>query len=208
MKTLAIDTCSDTLTVALTEGERVLDKKLCPTRTQHSTVLLPYIDEILKSNGLALSDIGLFAVVAGAGSFTGIRVGISTVKAFCYVLGVPAVQVTSLECLAYNGGKGGNALAVTDAKQNKCYVQAFGAGGEETEILVVENAALDGFLRKYPGYRIAASCDIAGLTSLPFTLCADLSVGLAIAASGKTPQPGSALTPVYVRKCQAEEDGV
>lgn len=102
MKILAIDTSSKICSVSVLEDKDVIIEKHIEDTKTHSEKLMPMIDEILKECKLELKDFDLFACGIGPGSFTGVRIGVSTIKAFCDVLNTPVVAVNSLESLAYN----------------------------------------------------------------------------------------------------------
>ena len=102
MKILAIDTSSKICSVAVLENDDVIIEKHIDNELTHSQKLMPMIDEILKECNLKLSDFGLLACCVGPGSFTGVRIGVSTVKAFCDVTNIPVCGVNSLESLACN----------------------------------------------------------------------------------------------------------
>jgi tRNA threonylcarbamoyl adenosine modification protein YeaZ len=104
MKYLAIDSAQAQMGIVLKNGERVYEKRESNDR-RASEVLLSDIDELLDKAGLTLNDMDFFAVITGPGSFTGLRIGVNTVKSFAYVLDKKIVAVTSLEKLAYNSKK-------------------------------------------------------------------------------------------------------
>ena len=106
---LIIDTSSDELIAILKDGTKIYQAE--KMRGKHQETLLPQIDLLLKSAGKTPKDIKLFAVVVGPGSFTGIRLAVSTVKAFCYVFDAKVIEINMLELL---GGKikDGQAVAV------------------------------------------------------------------------------------------------
>ena len=91
---------------------------------QHSVCLLPEIDGALKEAGLALEDCDFFACAVGPGSFTGIRIGISTVKGLAFALGKPTLGVTSLRAIAY--AEEGCRAALVDAGHGNVYAEGFG----------------------------------------------------------------------------------
>ena len=102
MKILAIDTSSKICSVSILEDENVLVSLYNDDEKTHSVKLMPMIDEALKKTNLTLDDISLLACCIGPGSFTGVRIGIATIKAFADVKRIPTIGVTSLESLAYN----------------------------------------------------------------------------------------------------------
>lgn len=101
MKILAIDTATEVCSVAVLEDKNVILAKTLEAVNTHSVALMPLITNVLFEANLTLNDIDLFACDKGPGSFTGIRIGLSTIKAFCDVTNKPSVGVTSLEGFAY-----------------------------------------------------------------------------------------------------------
>ena len=102
MKILAIDTSSKRCSVCIYEDSHVIINLNNDDEKTHSVKLMPMVDQAFKETGLSLDDISLLACCIGPGSFTGVRIGISTVKAFADVKNIPVVGITSLESLAYN----------------------------------------------------------------------------------------------------------
>ena len=97
----------------------------------HSVTLMPLIDSMLEKAGLQLSDIDLFAVDAGPGSFTGVRIGVTTVNAFAYAEKKPIAAVSSLAALrhAAQGRFGNRILCMLDARNGNGYAAVY--EGEE-----------------------------------------------------------------------------
>ena len=125
MKILAISTSSNTASVALLEDDKCIEElNICNEKT-HSEKLMPLIDELLKSNKVTLSDIGLIACDNGPGSFTGIRIGVATVKALAEAKNIPVVSCSSLEGLAYNVTGFDYICSILDARNNQVYSAIF-----------------------------------------------------------------------------------
>jgi tRNA threonylcarbamoyladenosine biosynthesis protein TsaB len=103
MKVLAIDTSTMLGGVAIMDDLQglVVETRL-NVKSTHSERLMTTIDYALKQSGYAISDMDIFAVATGPGSFTGLRIGLSTVKGFSYATGKPIVSVPTLEALAQN----------------------------------------------------------------------------------------------------------
>jgi len=101
MKILACDTASLTASVALVEEGMVLTEFAIHNRKTHSQKLLPMISSLLSEMGVKPQDVDAFAVSEGPGSFTGLRIGLVTMKAMAYALEKPVVGVPTLEALAY-----------------------------------------------------------------------------------------------------------
>lgn len=125
MKVLSVDTSSAICSVAVLENNNVLKELYVDDANTHSTKLMPLIDSLLKSLNITINDIDLFACGIGPGSFTGIRIGVSTIKAFADVTGKPVVGVTSLEALATACSEDGIICSLIDAKHDNLYFGLF-----------------------------------------------------------------------------------
>ena len=125
MKILALETSGSNCSVALIDEEKVIADFNCNTGTTHSQNLMPLIDTLLKQTNLTLDNIDLLACCQGPGSFTGIRIGISTIKAFSDAQNIPVIGITSLESLAYNIPKSGYIVSLIDAKNDNVYYSLF-----------------------------------------------------------------------------------
>ena len=97
---LALDTCDARGSVAILRDESLLHAEPHTTAEDYSSWLLPAVTRVLNAAGLALKDIDLYAVAAGPGSFTGVRVGLTTVKAWSEVYGRRIAAVSRLEAIA------------------------------------------------------------------------------------------------------------
>lgn len=125
MKILAISTSSNTASVALLEDNICIQElNICNEKT-HSEKLMPLVDNLLKTNNITLSNINLLACDIGPGSFTGIRIGVSSVKAMSEVKNIPIVSCTSLEGLAYNVTGFDYICSLIDARNNQVYAGIF-----------------------------------------------------------------------------------
>jgi tRNA threonylcarbamoyladenosine biosynthesis protein TsaB len=100
MKILSVSTATNQLSVALNENEVVVAQKEEQDKRNHSERLDPLIDEILVSNHLKLKDIDRFAVAIGPGSYTGLRIGVTTIKMFASILHKEVVGISTLKALA------------------------------------------------------------------------------------------------------------
>ena len=124
MKILSIDTSSSICSVAILEDTKIIKEMHNFSEKEHSETLMPMIDELFKTTNLSLDSIGLIACSVGPGSFTGIRIGIATVKAFADAKNIPVVGVNSLEAMAYLGvaQKGdGEFVSILDARNDNVY---------------------------------------------------------------------------------------
>ncbi|MBI5143930.1 MAG: tRNA (adenosine(37)-N6)-threonylcarbamoyltransferase complex dimerization subunit type 1 TsaB, partial [Candidatus Omnitrophica bacterium] len=122
MKLLAIDTSTDYLSLAIINGDKVSAKFHKKAEREHSRLLVPMIDRLLKKTKTKLKDIDGFCVSIGPGSFTGLRIGVTVVKGLGYTLKKPIVAVPTLDAIAQNAkGFCGIICPVLDAKKNKVY---------------------------------------------------------------------------------------
>ena len=125
MKILAIETSSKVCAVALFEDNKLIKEKIIEDENTHSVKLMPLIDELLKETNIDLNNIDLFSCDKGPGSFTGIRIGIATIKAFIDVTNKNSIGITSLEALTYNVEEDGIICSMIDAKNENVYYGFF-----------------------------------------------------------------------------------
>ena len=129
---IAIDTSTDTASIALVQGDEVLAELTWRCRQNHSVELLPRLTQLLNQADLNLQSTDCVIVARGPGSFNGLRVGISTAKGLAFSLGIPIVGIGTLEIAAYphaetglpicpifNAGRGEIATALYQKKYNK-----------------------------------------------------------------------------------------
>ena len=125
MKILAVSTSSNNCSVSLLENDKLIKElNICNEKT-HSEKFMPLIDELLTSTNTNLSNIELIAVDNGPGSFTGIRIGIATIKAIAEFKNIPIVTCSSLEGLAYNVTNFDYICSLIDARNNQVYAGIF-----------------------------------------------------------------------------------
>lgn len=125
MKILAIDTSSKICSVSILENTDVILELHTDDEKTHSQNLMPLVDKLFSESKLSLDDIDLLACSQGPGSFTGIRIGLATIKAFADSKNIPVVGVTSLESLAYNITENGLIVSLIDAKNENVYYSMF-----------------------------------------------------------------------------------
>ncbi|GHV98201.1 tRNA (adenosine(37)-N6)-threonylcarbamoyltransferase complex dimerization subunit type 1 TsaB [Lactobacillus nasalidis] len=133
MKILSISTATSDLSVALNDDDRLISEKIEENQRNHSVDLDPDIAGLLKEAGLTLQDIDRFAVAIGPGSYTGLRVGLTTAKMFASILGKELVGVSTLQALAQNfAGEDALVVAALDARNHNFFAGAY--RGEEAVI--------------------------------------------------------------------------
>lgn len=127
MRLLAIDTTTPFGSAAVLEKARLLGEVNIASPATHSERLLPAVDFLLRALGWKITDVEAFALAVGPGSFTGIRVGMSTVKSFAYASGKPVAPVSTLEALGWKLRQPQNRLLcpVLDAKKKEIYAALF-----------------------------------------------------------------------------------
>lgn len=125
MKILSIDTSSKNACVAILEDNNILIELNNEEEKTHSQKLMPMIDEAFQKANLSLNDIHLIACGLGPGSFTGVRIGIATAKAFADSKNIPCVGITSLESLAYNLNCEGYICSLINANHDNVYAGLF-----------------------------------------------------------------------------------
>ena len=127
MKILSISTSSNIASVSISENnDCILELNINNNKT-HSETLMPLIEDLFNKTNLKLSDIDLIACDIGPGSFTGIRIGISSIKAIAESLNIPVIDVSSLEALAYNVQdiECNTICSLIDARNNQVYCGIF-----------------------------------------------------------------------------------
>lgn len=123
---LGIETSTKTCSIALTDGKKLRDEISLHLGLSHSERVIPLLDEILKRNGMAIKDIDGIAVSIGPGSFTGIRVGVSTARGLAQSLNIPLVGIPSLDGLAFGMETSGELVCpMIDALRREIYTALY-----------------------------------------------------------------------------------
>lgn len=123
---LALDTCDARGGVALLRDDSLLQSEAHTTAEDYSSWLLPAINHVLAPAALTLRDVELYAVAAGPGSFTGVRVGLTTVKAWSEVYSRPIAAVSRLEAVASEStGSAPYVAAFIDARRNQVFAALY-----------------------------------------------------------------------------------
>ncbi len=154
---LAVDTTTPAGGVAILRGKRLLSEINQESATTFSERLLPAIQYLLLASELKIQDVEGFAVAVGPGSFTGIRIGLATVKSFAHASGKPVAAVSTLAALAQKLRHPRNRLIcpLLDAKKNEIYGALFESKGDSLEEVVPQGAySPDAFFSCLPNHRI------------------------------------------------------
>ena len=129
---VAVDTSGNYLTVVAGKGGEFYSVSIPNCMMKHSVSVMPAAEEVLKKADMRLEECDFFSAVVGAGSFTGIRIGISVVKGFCLAYNKPSLPITSFDVAAYNSLGEGKTLCLVDALHD-CY---YACGYEKGEVVL------------------------------------------------------------------------
>lgn len=126
MRILAVDTSSNVATAAVMEDNTLLGEYILNHKKTHSQKIMVMIEQLLADLELTVQDIDLFAASVGPGSFTGLRIGVATVKALAHAAGKRVVSVGTLEALAYNVPHAENIIVpIMDARRNNVFTASY-----------------------------------------------------------------------------------
>lgn len=216
MLTLGFDTATAACTVALVEDGRLLVELTVINPRIHSTRLLPLIDQALQEAGRRKQDLAGVACGVGPGSFTGLRIGLSTAKAIAFALGLPCAPVVTLQAMAHTLGPGAGWVApVLDARRGEVYTALYRDG---EEVLPPRQVPLSAWVAEVDARRegapVAFPGDVAderlpawarpvpGPLRLPRGW-AVAALGEALLRAGGGVAPGD-VRPLYLRKTEPE----
>ena len=147
MKVLGIDTSTPIGSIALMDGDNLVAEHTLNIVQAHSSRLMPAIDSVLKWGNITVDALDGCAVGIGPGSFTGIRIGVATIKSVCYALDKPIVAVSTLEAIAYNlRSTNGVICPLLDARRSEIYGTAFHGGTEWQRLCEDLCLPIDAFL--------------------------------------------------------------
>lgn len=224
MRIFALDCASGAASVALLEGDKLLGETFSDVALTHSQTLLPMAEELFKNTRTEPKDIDLFAVSAGPGSFTGVRIGIAAVKGLADAVNKPCFAVSAPEAAAYPFKSfDGIVCAAMDARCNQVYAALFQNGERILPDSAMLLSELGGHLKTH-GKPVLFCADGAKKAfdalrddfDFPCTL-ASAQLRSARASSvaylaeariqnGEQPTEASALLPVYLRLPQAQRE--
>ena len=141
MKILAIDSSATAASAALCEDEELIAQTFQHSGLTHSRTLLPMVLTMLEQCGAGLEGVDLIAVAAGPGSFTGLRIGVSTAKGLAWPGNKPCAGVSTLEAMAWSlAHTGAIVVPVMDARRGQLYNALFRGTGEGLERLAPDRA--------------------------------------------------------------------
>lgn len=214
---LSIDSSAVTASAALTDGDKVIRNEFINAGLTHSETLLPMIKKVMT--GYVISDLDAIAVTAGPGSFTGVRIGVATVKGLAFEDNIPCISVSTLEAIACNfTDRDCVVCAVMDARRMQFYNALFEITNGRVIRLCEDRAISIEDLRKE-----LSSLNSAVIAGDGAELCYNNiqldnvslaeeerryqnGIGVSRAAADKEKISASALMPVYLRQSQAERE--
>ena len=223
MIVFGMDTAGRAVSVALMRDGQILYECYQNTGLTHSETLMTMVDGAFRAAGLGPKDVNLWAVCAGPGSFTGLRIGLAAVKGLAFCTGAACAPVSTLEALAYNFAGEGTVVSALDARRGQVYWAAFDLGPEHTR-LVPDQAAevekLEQLLQncKKPVFFVgdgAALCynrygSLPGVLPCPPALQRSRASAVCLAALEMNQKglcvPPAQLLPSYLRLSQAERE--
>lgn len=222
---LAFESSAKAASVALCRDGALLGQYFQNSGLTHSVTLLPMAEALLHNNGLTAADIDVFAVSHGPGSFTGVRIGIATVKGMAWAAEKPCVGVSTLEAMAWNGlsaPQGSLICCAMDARRNQVYNALFrirdGAPLRLCEDRAISLEALTeeiAAMQRETVFVIGDGAHLAHAALLQAGLDARLAPeparwqnawGVCMAAQDKPVVCEHELQPVYLRLSQAERE--
>lgn len=222
MLTLAFESSAKAASVALCEGGRLISQVIQCSGLTHSRTLLPMAEDLLKNAEMEMKQIDSFAVAQGPGSFTGIRIGIATVKGLAWAADKPCIGVSTLAAMAWNGvAAGGLICAVMDARRSEVYNALFRIEDGRPIRLCPDRAISLSALTEELRERGEAPFLVGDGTELasaffreqhlehrvpPENLRWQNAWGVAMEAAGKELCTSQELLPVYLRLSQAERE--
>jgi len=131
MNILAVDTSSVYLSLAVMKNGKIVSRLHKKAAMAHSSILVPSIDKVLKAARLNIKDIDVFAISVGPGSFTGLRIGVTTVKGLAYSLDKKITAIPTLDVIARNAKKfQGIICPILDARKGKVYSCLYRSDGK------------------------------------------------------------------------------
>ena len=219
MKILSIDSTANTSTVALLENDKLLGIYTANTKNTHSETLLPMVKHLLSTLNVSIQQIDAYAVSNGPGSFTGVRIGVATVKGLAFGKDKKCVEVSTIEALAENlEGFNGIVCPIMNARRGQVYTGAFLNGNRIIDDTCMMLCDLIPMLEKYnepiyfvgDGYSLIENMQISNLKVTPEMLRYQNAFSVGKIAYRRLQDElyttDKALSVEYLRKPQAERE--
>ena len=220
MNILAVDTAAVTASAAVMKDGLIAGQVSFTNGLTHSQTIMPMVDYVLKGAGLTAADIDLFAASNGPGSFTGLRIGVGTVKGLAYACGKDCAGVSTLKALAHNIGPTDRLIVpIMDARRNQVYTAAYRyEGGKIAEVSAPTAMGIEELcggltervifvgdgVRPYRNKITELLGERADFA--PPQLCLQNAASVCAAALEEAPVSPQELSVIYLRKPQAERE--
>jgi tRNA threonylcarbamoyladenosine biosynthesis protein TsaB len=147
---LAIETATRAGSVALARGRKILRSVVGDATASHSNDLVSSVEKTLGDAGVRLADVDLFAVAVGPGSFTGLRIGLATVKSFAVCTGKPCAGVPTLAAIAHAAGQSERTVSLLPAGRGEVFAQLFSVDdGDVQDLDSAGHLTMKAVLEKY-----------------------------------------------------------
>lgn len=222
MLILAIHSTSPRLGIAVTRDGIVLEEIVLPPGREHLEKLAPVVQQVLARQQIALADFNGFSAAVGPGSFSGIRIGLATVKGMALALSKPVAGISSLDVLAWQAlPEGETGVSIIDARRSEIYVAAYRKDHGELTLLegtmLAKTAALNRLADRLDSRRLVICGDMAIVETVtdsdprfvPSPVNYPSPAVLALLAdryfAGGASRGVHALAPLYIRRSDAEE---
>ena len=138
---LCLETATPSCSVALVHNGEVLACEEDPKGQNHSEKITLFIDKVMKKAGISYDQLDAVAVSMGPGSYTGLRIGVSTAKGICYAVSKPLIAVETLHAMAYGGKNNGILIPMIDARRMEVYAAIFDENVnkiKDTEAVIID----------------------------------------------------------------------
>lgn len=214
---LSIDASAVTASVALTDNDCVIKSEFVNAGLTHSETLLPMVKRVME--GHSFSELDAIAVTAGPGSFTGVRIGIATVKGIAFNDNIPCISVSTLEAIAHNFvDENCIVCAVMDARRMQFYNALFKVENGKVQRLCDDRAisiedlrkelsALDNVVIAGDGARLCFdNINLDNVKIADDDKIYQNAVGVSLCSNGKPTVSAKELMPIYLRLSQAERE--
>jgi tRNA threonylcarbamoyladenosine biosynthesis protein TsaB len=217
---LGIESATGVASAALWRGGETRDAEPADPEVSSAAGLLPAIDRLLKRAGLSASQLSAWAIGIGPGSFTGLRIGVATLKGLAFGSQAPVAAVSTLAAIARGAGPGEDpVVALLDARRGEVYAGAFQRAGEQTDPLLPEGVYTpEELIARLPGRcrlvgegaamvheplvaALGPGIGLAGESALRARSVAELGARLLAQDAGISAE---ALIPRYLRRAEAE----
>ena len=166
---ILIETSTSLCSVAIVENGKIVCERLSDEPRAHASMTAPYISDMLKERGLKVSDCGAVAVSKGPGSYTGLRVGVSTAKGLCFGAGIPLVSVGTLDTLVWQAKDEGLVpegwayiIPMIDARRMEVYTAVFSPDGKQLTPTTASVVTSDSFKERLEEGKVLFIGDGAG----------------------------------------------